>query len=119
MCCRPGPRWSGCEGPPYPRSRASTAESPAASPSILTTLSRLVAPRTRVTSPGRTPKAAATARSAAAVACPPTGRALTRTRSASPRVPPTTVRGAASRDKVVRIDGDAAELSAVLARLRA
>ena len=31
----------------------------------------------------------------------------------------TLVRGAASRDKVVRIDGDAAGLSAVLARLRA
>src|SRR5262249_38184859 len=52
-------------------SRARTAGSP---PGTSTILVRLVAPVISVTSPGRTPNAAATAASAAAVAWPPTAR---------------------------------------------
>src|SRR5256885_2781725 len=68
-----------------------------------TPLPRLAGPDTRVTSPRRTPKALATARSAASVALPATGRAVTRTTSASPRLPRTSVRGAPGRTRMATV----------------
>jgi hypothetical protein len=62
-------------------------------PAISISLSRLVAPVTSVTCEGGTPKAPAAARSAARVAAPPAGRAVTRMTRASPRRPPTTACG--------------------------
>jgi hypothetical protein len=66
-----------------------------------TTLVRPDAPATRLTSPRRTPNAAATAASAASVALPSTARALTRTISAPPWSPPTAGRAEPGRTRIV------------------
>src|SRR6516164_2853889 len=66
--------------------RSSTAGS---APATSTILRRLAAPATSVTAWRRTPNAAATAASAAAVARPSTARSLTRTTSAPSYSPPT------------------------------
>src|SRR6478735_7627307 len=65
-----------------------------------TSLSRLVAPDTSVTCRGRTPRAAASASSAACVAAPSTARALTATTSRPACTPPTTVRDAPGRTRI-------------------
>lgn len=62
---------------------------------------RLAAPVTSVTSRRRTPKAAATAVSVAAVAFPSTARALTRTTSAPSCSPPTPGRADPGRTRII------------------
>jgi hypothetical protein len=70
-------------------------------PATSTTLVRPDAPATRLTSPRRTPNAAATAASAASVALPSTARALTRTTSAPACSPPTAGRAEPGRTRTV------------------
>jgi hypothetical protein len=70
-------------------------------PATSTTLVRPDAPATRLTSPRRTPNAAAIAASAAPVALPSTARALTRTTSAPPCSPPTAGRAEPGRTRIV------------------
>src|SRR5580693_1464552 len=65
------------------------------------TLVRLVFPVTSVTASRRTPKAAATAASAACVARPSTAGALTRTTRAPPCSPPTPGRAEPGRTRIV------------------
>jgi hypothetical protein len=77
------------------RSSASRSASPGTtSSSTSTTLSRLVAPDTRLTCRRRTPRAPASPARAASVAAPSTARALTATTSRSPCSPPTRGRDA-------------------------